>query len=46
MLPKGFSFIVVAFDITLKLTQQGSNNCKQKSKGQKNAYHPQIPGPA
>ena len=39
--PKGYSFIVTAFDITLKLTQQLSKNCGQtrrfseRRKGQK-----------
>ena len=37
---KGFSFIVTAFNKTLKLTQQVSKNCRQKRKEQKNAYHP------
>ena len=27
-MPKGFSFIVPLFDITLKLTQQASKNCR------------------
>ena len=43
--PKGFSFIVTAFDIILKLTQQASKTCRQKRKGQKDAYHPQKSGP-
>ena len=43
--PKGFSFIVTAFEITLKLTQQVSKNCRQKRKEQKNIYHPEKPGP-
>ena len=42
--PKGVSLIVTVFDITMKLTQQVSKNCRQKRKGQKNAYHLQRPG--
>ena len=48
---KSFSFIVTLFDITLKLTQQASKNCRQtrrfseRRKWQINAYYPQKPGP-
>ena len=48
--PKGYSLIVTAFDITPKLTQQVSKNCRQtrrfseraRRKGQKNAYRPET----
>ena len=33
--PKGFMFIVTAFDITLKLTQQVSKNCRQRKRKKK-----------
>ena len=48
--PKGYLFIVTAFDITLKLAQQVGKNCRQtrrfseRRKGQKNPYRPQNPG--